>query len=222
MKPNTFVLFSSLGILVFLIASGASFATTLFSDNMESGINGWSSTGFWHRQTSPQNVCIISDINPVLVSLPDNGCLPSAYSGSAVWWYGENSTGTYIGTNYVNYNQTPKNGGHSMSYNEGALVSPVIDLSGASSATLSFMSWYEIEGVDVDRYDMMSVYISVDNGSYYYLLGSINPLNDVNGEFFRPYSSGGLGQVGQWTPQQFDLSYYAGHPVRIKIGRAHV
>ncbi|MBN2250568.1 MAG: IPT/TIG domain-containing protein [Candidatus Altiarchaeota archaeon] len=184
---------------------------------MESGAIGWTYTGFWHQKTNPQNTCIISDINPALVSLPDDGCLPSAYSGSTMWWYGEDSTGTFIGASYVNYTQSSKNGGHSVTSNSGDLTTPSIDLTASSTALLSFQSWYEIEGVDVDRYDMMSVYVSTDNGASFTLLGSINPLNDVNGESFRPYSSGGLGQVGVWTAQQFDLSNYVGHQVKLKF-----
>ena len=214
-KPKFWTILINLTLI--LAMSNASMAATVFSDNMEGGLNGWNSTGFWHQATNPENTCIIQDINPPLVSLPDDGCLPTAYSSSTVWWYGESSTGTFIGADYVNYTQTSKNGGHSIAANSGDLISPTIDLTGASTATLAFMSWYEIEGVDVDRYDLMSVYISTDGGSSYTLMGKINPINDVNGESFRPYSSGGLGQVGIWVTQQFDLSQYTGYQVKLKF-----
>jgi len=168
--------------------------------------------------------------------LPDNGYLPSAYSGSTVWWYGENSTGTFIGSDYnsticddgygydeigtsnitttttiysYSYCQTAKNGGTSTAANTGNLISPTIDLTGVSNASLTFMSWYEIEGVDVNMYDMMYVYISTDAGVTYTQLGAINPINDVDGESFKPYSSGGLGLTGVWVSQHFDISSYA-------------
>ncbi|MBU4406128.1 MAG: IPT/TIG domain-containing protein, partial [Candidatus Altiarchaeota archaeon] len=194
-------------------------------------------TGFWHQETNPELVSIISGINPELVSLPDNGYLPSAYSGSTVWWYGENSTGTFIGSDYhtpicAEYNesdpvfnwseynwscQTAKNGGTSYAANTGNLISPTIDLTGVSNASLTFMSWYEIEGVDVNMYDMMYVYISTDAGVTYTQLGAINPINDVDGESFRPYSSGGLGLTGVWVSQHFDISSYASSQMVIKF-----
>ncbi len=202
--------------LIFALTATVS-ATTIFSDDMESGINSWTSTGFWHQKSYPSGTCIISDINPILVSLPDDGCLPTAYSGVTVWWYGEDVTGTFIGSDYNDTTQTTQNGGTSTNPNNGSLISPTIDLTGASAATLYFLSWYEIEGVDVHAYDMMRVYVSTDGGTGWTLLGSINPINDVNGESFRPYSSGGLGQVGVWTTQQFDLSNYIGYSVMVKF-----
>lgn len=203
---KTFI-FLTLGI-AFLFAL-PSYATTVFFDNMESGTNGWTTTGFWHLETNPENNSISSELNPDLVSLPDNGALPSAYSGSNAWWYGESSNGTFIGT-YDADLQTDKNGGFSSYSNFGTLISPAINLNSYSKATLSFWTWWEIEGVDVDRYDMMYVKASTD-GINYTALDSINPINDVDGESYKPYSSGGLGQAGQWIKHTFSLNDYAGY-----------
>ncbi len=212
------------------VTGSSAVVNTSFFDNMESGTNGWTSTGFWHQETNPELVSIISGINPELVSLPDNGYLPSAYSGSTVWWYGENSTGTFIGSDYYTnicdnityyyYNgdcQNPKGGGTSYAANTGDLISPTIDLTGVANSSLTFMSWYEIEGFDVDRYDMMYVYISTDGGVTYTQLGAINPINDVDGETFKSYSSGGLGLPGVWISQYFDISDYASSQTVIKF-----
>lgn len=187
-----------------------------FFDNVEGGANGWqllTDAGFWHLVTSPNSLTVSPQINPTLVELPDvEGRLPAAFSGSSCWWYGENATGTFIGADF-NPSQSPRSGGTSVASNFGNLYSPPLDLSGAASATLSFRTWWEIEGVDVQAYDLMTVFISVNGGSFAAILpgtGRINPGDDVNGDPWRPYSSGGLGQVGQWIQAVFDLTPYVG------------
>lgn len=193
-------------------------ATVVFSDDMESGDNGWTASGLWHLQDNPEDVSISSDFNPDLVSLPDDGSLPEAYSGSSVWWYGAEGDGTFMG-DYDDTVQWDDNGGWSDDSNTGDLISPEIDLSSLDQARLSFWTWWEVEGVDVDRYDLMEVQISIDGGSVYTDLGSgqINPVNDVDGESWKPYSSGGLGQIGVWEQHVFDLSDFVGEGVMLKF-----
>ena len=116
-----------------------------FFDNMESGMNGWTTTGFWHLEFNPGQYFVkYPEINPTLVTLPDDGSLPDAYSGSYAWWYGESSTGTFIGSDYEPTYQYDDNGGESITPNTGTLTSPAIDLSSVTTATLSFMTWWEI------------------------------------------------------------------------------
>ncbi|MFA4956985.1 MAG: VWA domain-containing protein [Candidatus Methanoperedens sp.] len=182
-----------------------------FFDNIESGTNNWVATGFWHREYKPDQYFVTyPDINPTLVTLPDIGSLPAAYSGNYVWWYGENSTGTFIGSAYNSAFQTPNNGGTSTQSNYGTLTSPAINLASVTTASLSFMTWWEIEGVDVNKFDMMYVDLSNDNGATFTELGSLNPLNDVNGAHYMPYSSGGLAMPGQWYKVSMDISNYTG------------
>ncbi|MFZ0391254.1 MAG: IPT/TIG domain-containing protein [Calditrichia bacterium] len=191
-----------------------------FFDDFENGAGSWTATSMFNLIQNAQNHQVMNpEINPTLVILPDNGNLPSAYSGSSMWWFGEAATGTFLGSNFQNVMQDPLNGGTSDSTIYGELVSPPIDLTGISSAQLNFKTWWEIEGVDVDMYDMMYVEISTDNGLYFESLGhgSINPLNDVDGESWKPYSSGGLGEPGQWLNQLFDLSAYTGNIVHIRF-----
>lgn len=209
-------LFSAVLIGAALFCVKPAHAATLFFDDMESGAGSWTATGLWHHQTDPQNIAVASTINPDLVSLPDSGYLPSAYSGSAAWWYGNASDGTIMGT-WTADSQTSKNGGTSDESNTGTLVSEPIDLTSASAATLSFRHWWEVEGVDVDRYDMMTVAVSTDSGSSWTDVATLNPNNDVDGESWRPYSSGGLGQVGQWLYSTVDLSAYVGSTVQVKF-----
>lgn len=206
----------SLGLLAG--APQASHAAVIFSDDVESGENGWDPSGLWHVQENPEDVSISSDFNPDLVSLPDDGSLPEAYSGNSAWWYGAEADGTFMG-DYDDTEQWDDNGGWSDDANSGDLISPEIDLTDVEEARLSFWTWWEIEGVDVDRYDLMQVEISTDGGSVFTDLGAgqINPVNDVDGESWKPYSSGGLGQVGVWEKHVFDLSDYAGETVMLKF-----
>jgi hypothetical protein len=65
-------------MFVFLMAVNA-FAATVFQDNIESGVGGWTATGLWHRSTGAP--CA----NP--------------HSGTADWYYGNASCNYNIGTN---------------------------------------------------------------------------------------------------------------------------
>jgi hypothetical protein len=188
-------------------------------DDMESGAPGWTSTGFWHIPFKPQQISVLSPtINPNLVTLPDAGNLPSPFSGNYCWWYGENSTGTYIGKGF-DPAQSSNSGGTSDSANSGALITPPISLAGQTHAVLSFQTWWEIEGVESDVFDVMNIDASSDAGVTWNPLGRgrLNPLSDPAGEDWKPFSSNGLGQKGSWTGQYFDLSGYAGKTVLIRF-----
>ncbi|MCP4707621.1 MAG: hypothetical protein GY869_03265, partial [Planctomycetes bacterium] len=188
-----------------------------FFDDMESGLNGWSSDGFWHQVTHPEDIYVSDEIFPRLVELPDDGRLPAANSGITCWWFGEDANGTYIGNDF-NRNQQDRSGGESTSSKSGNLMTPSIDLTSVANATLSFATWWEIEGTDVDKFDMMRVHASIDGGSFKDIgTGKINPTDDVNTEAFRPYSSGGLGRTGRWVNNIFDLTPFAGHEVVIRF-----
>ncbi|OGY86333.1 MAG: hypothetical protein A2233_02785 [Candidatus Kerfeldbacteria bacterium RIFOXYA2_FULL_38_24] len=210
------ILASILMIGAFLFGSQPVNAGTVFFDDMENGVNDWTSDGLWHLQENPQDITISPEINPDLVSLPDSGNLPYAYSDDFAWWYGAASDGTFMGEWTVD-SQSDKNGGLSDDANLGNLVSPEIDLISADNATLSFWHWWEVEGVDVDRYDLMKVSASTDGGTTWTEVALLNPANDVDGESWRPYSSGGLGQVGQWLYTTVDLSAYVGNTVKLQF-----
>jgi len=190
-----------------------------FFDNMEGGAGEWISTGFWNLIINPSKVAVLyPTINPNLVTLPDQGNLPDAFSGSACWWYGEEKTGTFIGSDF-DPNQTPKSGGTSVSSNTGDLISPAIDLTYVNHAILEFYSWWEIEGVDVNWYDMMYVEVTKDSGATWFPLGkgNINPVEDVDGEKWKPFSSAGLGKPGVWCKHRFDLSDFSGNNINIRF-----
>jgi len=195
----------------------------LFSEGFEAGDAGWtrvtdSGTVPWGRVVNPQEIRVQTPtISPELVLLPDAGYLPSAYAGQACYWFGsaEVSRGTFIGDYHPDL-QSALGGGTSTDTQMATLTSPPIDLTGVTAAALRFWTWWETEGVDVAaaQYDQMVVG-AVTPAMGFELIGTINPLNDVDGEAFRPYSSGGLGKPGAWLPVTFDLSHYAGQAIQI-------
>jgi len=191
-----------------------------FFDDFESGAPGWTADSLFILIENPQNYAVLNPaINPTLVILPDQGNLPPAFSGAHAWWFGQTETGTFIGANWDSITQTPLNGGTSFEPQSGSLISPAIDLSGVTQARLEFKTWWEIEGVDGDAFDLMNVEISTDNGTTFDPLGfgNINPLNDLDGEPWKSYSSGGLGQPGVWLDHLFDLTPYVGNTVYLRF-----
>ena len=226
------------GSMLAVACSGLLHAQPVFIDDFEGDVSGWSTNGFWHHLDNPQNIFIYNvggitpndppdDINPDLVTLPDTFGSGKAYLGSAhsvthVFWYGVDYHGTFIDDtadphHYNQSIQSAKNGGLSNSSNDGSLVSPGIDLNTATEATLYFWTWWEIEGVDADDYDMMYVEISTDGGSNFTTIGTLNPLNDVNNAHDENYSSGGSKATPVWVRLTFDISSYTGNTVKIRF-----
>lgn len=191
-----------------------------FFDDFEGATTLWTADGQFNRIQNAQNFQVLNPaINPTLVLLPDDGHLPGAFSGQRMWWFGETATGTFIGPGWDTIPQFPLNGGTSVETQTGSLISPAIDLTGVSQASLRFQTWWEIEGVDVDAYDLMYVEISLDNGATFLPIGRglINPLNDVDGESWKSYSSAGLGLPGAWIEQLFDLTPFVGNMAYLRF-----
>jgi|GEM_PF-3084197 len=190
-------------------------------DSLESGAGLWTTTGFWHLSVQPQRIEVLNPaINPTLVQLPDSGFLPSAHSGSNVLWYGQDSTGTYIGTDFTQEAQSPLDGGTSLEANTGSAITPPINLVGQTTPLLSFWTWWEIEGIATSAFDLMHVEASADSGVTWNSLGRglINPLDDdANGDDWKEYSSGGLGKQGKWIHEYFDLTSYVGQVIWIRF-----
>lgn len=106
----------------------------------------------------------------------------NSYSLNNSWWCGIKG-----GNNYDTGN-TIKNG----------LVSPVIDLTGLSSAVLSFWENYITEG---DEYDYCNIDVSINNGDSWIPIRN----NSANG------NSGG------WVNSFFDLTPFCGEKVNIRF-----
>ena len=190
-----------------------------FNENFDGGLGSWTVTGLWNIPSNPTTISVLNpDIHPNLVILPEppgSAFLPMPVSGSGMAWFGAASSGTFIGVNFNPDLQFSLNGGTSDSTQYGDLISPVIDMTSATNARLTFWSAWEIEGVDVNAYDLMEVYVTTDGGTTFDFIGRLNPLNDVDGESWKPYSSGGLAQPMVWIDHIFDLSAYAGSAVQL-------
>jgi hypothetical protein len=189
-----------------------------FSDNFETD-KGWTATGLWNRKDSPQAVKN-SLAAGGYVTLPDAGYLPSANSGTCVYWFGSSDTGSYVGTQ-AGYD-TPGSGGESdfLAVFKGNLTSPTISLSGYSTAALSFWTWWEIESRLISSvgttFDLMEVEIYDSSIGTWETMGRLNPdYNTVHVHL--PYSSGGYNKSGEWVKHQYDLTPYVGKSINIRF-----
>lgn len=217
-------------------------ATTLFFDNFESGAPGWTTVGdnqitsyypnghdFWNLVQNPNTISVPNTVNPGLVSYPDSsGSLPSAYSGTYAWWYGDNpavdtqnpsgASATYMGNQNDWPVETNGNGGTSNGPDSASLISPSIDLTSAPDATLTFATWWEIESVNPAHFDMMYVDVSKDGGTSWASLGVLNPSQSpAGGQDAYPYTNNGLDVPASWQVASVDLTPYVGAKVQLRF-----
>ncbi|MBT2679845.1 immune inhibitor A [Bacillus sp. ISL-35] len=91
-----------------------------------------------------------------------------------------------------------------------------VNLTGKSSATLSFDAWYDIE----EQWDFAFVQVSTDNGSTWKSLGNANTRSDVVPEGYPTILTsmpGFTGNSNGWQSQSFDLSEYAGQNIKLRL-----
>ena len=211
--------------------------TTIFTDDMESGASGWTTIGdnlstpyypnghnFWNLLQNPQNYQVPSSINPALVSYPDaSGMLPSAHSGTYAWGYEDTKSAGPSSTYMGNPSDWPsetggQNGGTSNGPNSGSLISPVIDLTSAPNATLTFATWWEIESTNPAHFDMMYVDVTTDGGTTWNSLGVLNPTqNPSGGTDAYPYTDNGLDTPASWQIASANLTPYVGSKVQVRF-----
>ena len=224
-----------LGAVLAVLAAGfifgvtaASATTVLGPENWTNGLDGWTSADTstndgqtandptWQVLNNPQNISVASPgINPDLVTLPDSGSLPSAYVGTHAVWFGDTTSGTYCGADWNTYSGTPnttasKNGCQSREAFSGTLTSPTFSLAGAQSATLHFASWWEIEAVDANDFDLLQVEYSTDGGGTWSSPVQLNPVSNPAGSDYQSYSNNGLEVSPSWYPYEVDLSSAVG------------
>jgi len=199
------------------------FGDTVFSDDFESGENGWLANGFWHQETLNGSI-VNTLVDGGYTSLaPDEAGpqapLPFATSGDVAWWYGQADTGTFVGTQSAG--DSLLSGGRSEEANEGQLFSPSIDLSNAISPVLLFNSWWEVESVNPNAsgYDILEILISTDGGNSYDSIKRLNPFVDPNDSDrnHKPFSSGGFFRKPVWVIEELDLSTYVGKSIKVQF-----
>jgi hypothetical protein len=200
-----------------LVCAAPANAESVLEQNWDSGAGAWTTSGFWHVQTNPQAVSVLSPtISPALVTIPGDD-LPSAFSGNGVAWFGEAATGTFCGASFVQ-TQPAKSGCGSTGPFAGQLTSPSFSLVGAQSAILRFRSWWEIEGTDADDFDLMEVEYSTDGGSVWTPAGKLNPADNPASAHHESYSNNGLLAEPDWKNYLVDLSGAIGSStVRIRF-----
>ncbi|HEU4965248.1 MAG TPA: immune inhibitor A domain-containing protein [Bacilli bacterium] len=91
-----------------------------------------------------------------------------------------------------------------------------VDLTGKTSATLSFDAWYDIE----PQWDFAFVQVSTDNGATWQSLGNGNTRSDVVAEGYPTIIDsmpGFSGNSNGWQAQSFDLSAYAGQQIKLRL-----
>jgi len=203
---------------VVLAISAAGARAAPLSQGFEDGAPAWQATGMWHVQPDPQQIQVISALRDKLVTLPDAGFLPAPQQGAAAAWFGEAATGTYCGSDYATVKQSPSDGCTSSGPQTGTLTSPAFSLAGRTQAYLKFGSWWEIEAVNADVADLMTVEYSV-NGGPWAIAQTLNPLDPAWGGGHQSYSDAGVRTSGLWQQQAVDLSPAAGAAqVRVRFG----
>jgi hypothetical protein len=95
------------------------------------------------------------------------------------------------------------------------LVSPVVNVSGYGSASLSFWQWYEIES----GYDGGLVEIMVDGGGWQQLMGCGYPdtISTGGNAAFADGTPVFSGSSGGWEQVVFNLSGFVGHDVQFRF-----
>ncbi|HLG27959.1 MAG TPA: peptidase M6, partial [Paenisporosarcina sp.] len=91
-----------------------------------------------------------------------------------------------------------------------------VDLTGKSTATLTFDAWFDIE----EQWDFAFVQVSTDNGTSWKSLGNENTRSDVVPEGYPTILNsmpGFTGNSNGWAAQTFDLSEYAGQDIQLRL-----
>ncbi|MGG5254154.1 immune inhibitor A domain-containing protein [Neobacillus sp. SM06] len=91
-----------------------------------------------------------------------------------------------------------------------------VDLTGKSSANLSFDAWYDIE----EQWDFAFVQVSTDGGQTWKSLGNNNTRSDVVPEGYPTIIDsmpGFTGNSNGWQKETFDLTPYAGQKIQLRL-----
>ncbi len=207
-------------------------ATSYFG--YEDGEAAWNDNeSFWNRRTS---AALSNSAFPTYVSTFNapgvpGGSLPAPFRKNHSGWYGQTSTGNYIGTQSTG--DVAGSGGTGTGPNSGAFVSPELQVPNVSAdVQLRFNTWWEIEGTNPGRarvnptagdptgpFDVMDVYLEADGEEGSVFLIQLNPDLDPVGSdrAAKPYTSGGFNTAPAWVPMAVDISEFKGQTVRIRF-----
>jgi hypothetical protein len=193
-------------------------AQVYYSDNFETGLS-WQAGGLWNRSTLSG---LRNQAVPTYVSLApgdgSNGALPAPMQGAYALWYGQPSTGNFMGAQVPG--DPPGSGGTSVTPNQGAVRSPAFLIPGnAPTATLRFDTWFEIESVNPNAqgFDIMTISVFDEGTGVLTELARLNPFVDPTFEprDAIPFTSGGFNAAPVWRPEFIDLSAYLGKSISL-------
>ncbi len=144
---------------------------------------------------------------------------------SSIWQWGTPSgslSSAHSGTEVI---ATVLDGDYAVDNHVDALLTPWVDLSNATWATLSFYAWYDLE----DGYDGLLIAYQNESSSSWYILDVNNNANQYDGQISSSYGSaiGGhyafTGSTNAWVQKVFNTTtindatvndYLLGHKVR--------
>ncbi len=197
-----------------------------YFDDFESGAGGWTQIPLttycqWQIVTDPELIEVHPDIYGDMVVLgdPSPASLPSARSGRNCWWYGNPENGTFIGEPFDHFSGL-HSGGESYEDHGGYLTSPLFETSALSSITFSFWTWWEVECIDINQFDMMIIQASSDAGATWETLNWLNPpFSRLPGwDEWEGYSSGGWLEPGIWIRWTYFLEpEWTGHDIMVRF-----
>lgn len=174
----------------------------------------WSTDGFWSRNALGHTNAAF----PTYVSTVGS-VLPSPFEGTRSGWYGQPSTGNYIGTQVTD--DVPLGGGRSTAVNTGMMKSANFAVPNVAGVIqLRFKTWWEIEGVNPRNFDLMDVIVQNATTGATLLVRRLNPTADPTSPTDRralAYTSGGFNVAPTWEDVMVDLSAFKGMTVRLKF-----
>jgi len=188
----------------------------------ENGEPEWGGTGFWNRNgfTELSNQAFPQFVSTLVQSEGDDqpgGDLPNPIAGDFSAWYGQASTGNYIGTQVEG--DGDGSGGFSTASNSGTFVSPYFLVPDQENVQLSLKTWWEIEGVNPKDFDIMQIQVQKVTGQTA-VLQQLNPLTDPSEPADRSalaFTSGGFNTAPVWQDLSLPLSSYRGQTVRLRL-----
>ncbi|MEP7228222.1 MAG: hypothetical protein ABI785_12720, partial [Gemmatimonadales bacterium] len=201
------------------------FVGNFFSDGFEAETPAWSfpGTSFWNISTLRtggvpiRNAAVPGGFVSLAPGDLSNGDLPAPLSGNFALWYGNSaitnpSTGNFIGTQISG--DALLSGGTSTASNTGDAQSPVFSIpASAPAAVLRFDTWFEIEGVNPDGFDIMSIWVK--EGVTETFVGALNPSSPGVGESDKPFTTQGYDLAPAWQQRAFDLSSFKGKTISL-------
>lgn len=205
-----------------------SFPVPYFMD-FEAGAPGWTMSATttlcrWQWIVSPSTITVHPDIYGPMVELgdPRPARLPAPHSGNVCFWYGNPENGTFIGEPFDHYpwGGPAHTGGNSFDMHSGSLTSPLFETAGLGHISFSFWTWWEVECIDINAFDMMYIEVSTNAGVTWDTLHWLNPpYSRLSGwEHWQSYSSGGYLSPGMWIRWIYFLDpIYVGHDIMLRF-----